>query len=85
MYWKTLTLFCAFGLFVLSDLSYAETPREQAERIAREAMAKAKAEKEKNDRIVEKQRAEERRQKEAAEARRKARELEEAECRSRTC
>jgi len=66
-----------------SQLALAElTPRQQAERVAQEAMARALAEKARNDAIVERQRAAER---EAAKARRDTENFERACRRARTC
>jgi hypothetical protein len=68
---------------LLSQIAMAElTPREQAERAAQQAMARAMAEKARNDAIVERQRAAER---EAAKARQDTENFERACRRARTC
>jgi hypothetical protein len=58
---KRLTFaFLAIMLLPVTSAIAEETPRQQAERVQRESMAKALAEKARNDRIVEAQRAAER-------------------------
>jgi hypothetical protein len=57
---------CVSALLQISPIAFAEeTPRDQAERVVRESMAKAQAEKARNDQIVAEKRAAEKKAKES--------------------
>lgn len=79
MFKLSVIFFVGLASLVVAIPASAElSPREQAERVAREAMARALAEKARNDAIVERQRA-------AEKARRDTENFERACRRARTC